>query len=159
MMTEVEPIRRTITVEAPPELAFEVFTARLDTWWPLEMHSRAADQRETEDVTAERVEFQAFVGGRVLEHLSNGDVLPWGEVLAWDPPNAFVLAWKPNANANPPTELEVRFVADGGGTRVELEHRGWERLGAIGPEARAGYGEGWITPLERFRDAVAREVA
>ena len=153
MMTEVEPIRRSVTVEADPELAFEVFTARLDSWWPLEAYSRGID--EADGATVERVEFQPFVGGRILEHLSNGDVLPWAEVIGWDPPHGFVLAWKPNANANPPTEFEVRFVADGEGTRVELEHRGWERLGPIALDARQGYGEGWIKTLERFRTAVA----
>jgi len=157
MKTEIEPIRRSVTVAAPPELAFEVFTARLDSWWPLETHSRAVDQGE--GVTPERVEFQPFVGGLVLEHLSDGAALPWGEVLTWEPPARFVLAWKPNSNANPPTELEVRFVAEGDGTRVELEHRGWERLGRIAVEARESYGDGWIKTLERFRDAIAKEVA
>jgi uncharacterized protein YndB with AHSA1/START domain len=159
MRTEVEPIRRSIVVRAPVETAFETFTARLDSWWPLHVHSRAVDRSEDEDLVAQRVEFQPYVGGRVLEHLSNGEILPWGEVLGWSPPSRFVLAWKPNANANPPTEVEVRFTPDGDGTLVELEHRGWERLGEIAFEARSGYGAGWIPILERFRDAVQEAVA
>ena len=159
MMTEVEPIRRSIAVAVGPEMAFEIFTARLDTWWPLESHSRAVDEFEEEGLTVDRIEFQPRVGGRVLEHLSDGQVLPWGEVLVWEPPSGFVLAWKPNASPRPPTELELRFLPEGEGTRVELEHRGWERLGEIAPEARSSYGEGWIRTLEMFRDAVEREVA
>ena len=159
MMTEVEPIRRSIAVAVAPDVAFENFTTRLDTWWPLEMHSRAVDEFEGEGLTVDRVEFQPRVGGQVLEHVSDGQVLAWGEVLEWEPPSRFVLAWKPNASPLPPTELEVRFLADGEDTRVELEHRGWERLGEIALEARSGYGGGWARTLESFRDAVEREVA
>ena len=31
--------------------------------------------------------------------------------------------------SRPPTEIEVTFTDEGGKTRVDLEHRGWERLG------------------------------
>ncbi len=156
-MSEIEPILASIFVGASPARAFEVFTRRLDTWWPLSTNSRAADAFE--GVTAERVEFEEHVGGRVLEHLSDGQVLPWGEVLVWEPPRRFVLAWKPNSSPRPPTELEVRFTPQGDGTFVELEHRGWERLGEIAEEARASYGSGWITTLELFGSAIEREVA
>ena len=44
----------------------------------------------------------------------------------------------------------MRFATHGGGTRVELEHRGWERLGAEAAEARASYDTGWDHVLGRF---------
>lgn len=158
-MSTIEPIRASTSVRLEPARAFELFTARIDAWWPLETHSRAADDFEGEDVKVERVEFQPVAGGRVLEHLSNGQVLPWADVLVWEPPIRFVLAWKPNSNANPPTELEVRFTPQSGGTLVELEHRGWERLGEIALQARGSYGEGWSISLDRFREAADREGA
>jgi hypothetical protein len=38
-MTETTvAVRRSVTVQAPPERAFEVFTAGFSTWWPLESH-------------------------------------------------------------------------------------------------------------------------
>ena len=156
-MSEFEPIRARVSVGATPARAFEVFTRGLDTWWPLETHSRAVDAFE--GVAAERVEFEERVGGRVLEHLSDGQVLSWGEVLVWEPPERFVLAWKPNASDLSPTELEVRFTPRGDGTLVELEHRGWERLGEIAEEASSSYGPGWKITLERFAGAIGREVA
>jgi hypothetical protein len=54
--------------------------------------------------------------------------------------------------AGPPTEVEVRFIADGDGTRLELEHRGRERVGAEAREVRDAYGapQGWITTLNVF---------
>jgi uncharacterized protein YndB with AHSA1/START domain len=158
-MSVIEPIRASTSVRLDPARAFDLFTARIDTWWPVETHSRAANDLEGEGVKVERVEFQPGAGGTVLEHLSNGQVLPWGEVLVWDPPARFVLAWKPNSNVNPPTELEVRFTAQPDGTLVELEHRGWERLGEIALQARGSYGEGWSISLGRFREAAEREVA
>ncbi len=51
----------------------------------------------------------------------------------------------------------MRFAADGEGTRVDLEHRGWERLGDIASEAREGYESGWPGVLELYR--AAAEVA
>ena len=74
-------------------------------------------------------------------------------------PDALVLAWKPNTSPRPPTELEVRFTPEGDGTLVELEHRGWERLGEIAQEVRAGYGEGWRATLDLFGQAIEKEVA
>ena len=54
-------------------------------------------------------------------------------------------------------EVEVRFSADGGGTLVELEHRGWQKLGARAAEARAGYDEGWTVVLgEHFAAAAGK---
>jgi len=74
---------------------------------------------------------------------------------------SFVLARKPHSRPVPPTEVEVRFVPDGEGTRVELEHRGWERVGAEASEVREGYASprGWVTTLNVFAAAIEREVA
>jgi uncharacterized protein YndB with AHSA1/START domain len=155
----IEPIRTSTSVRIDPARAFELFTARMDTWWPLETHSRAAYDFDGGSVKVERIDFQSFAGGKVLEHLSNGQVLPWGEVLVWEPPARFVIAWKPNSNSNPPTELEVRFTELPDGTLVELEHRGWERLGEIALQARESYGGGWTISLGRFHEAADREVA
>ena len=157
MTTSLDPIHVHTTVRLEPARAFELFTAGVNTWWPVERHSRAADQFD--GVKTERVEFQAFAGGHVLEHMSNGQTLPWGEVLVWEPPARFVLAWKPNSSERPPTEVEVRFVATPDGTRVELEHRGWERVREVADEARPEYAAGWERTLGRFAEAAEREAA
>ena len=56
-----------------------------------------------------------------------------------------VLEWKVNSAA-PPTEVEVRFSPDGDGTRVELEHRGWEQYPTGGADERGSYDTGWSHP-------------
>jgi uncharacterized protein YndB with AHSA1/START domain len=154
-MSDVDPIRRSVSVPIAPDRAFELFTARMDTWWPLAKLSRAASEFEGEGVKTERIEFPSEVGAPVLEHLSNGEALAWGEVLVWEPPARFVLAWKPHPRPDPPTELEIRFTADGDGSRVDLEHRGWERLGPDAAERRDGYAMGWELPLARFAEVAS----
>ena len=56
------------------------------------------------------------------------------------------------------SEVEVRFIAEGPGTtRVELEHRGFERMGegaAAMSEAVASPG-GWGSLLELFAETVS----
>ncbi|MCI0636152.1 MAG: SRPBCC domain-containing protein [Actinobacteria bacterium] len=153
-----EPIQRSVTVSCDPDRAFRLFTEEIGSWWPVETHSRAASDLEGQDVKVEQVEFQTRAGGQVLEHLSDGQILPWGEVTVWEPPNRFVLAWHPSFAERPPTELEVRFTPRDGETLVELEHRAWERLGAGFDELRGSYADGWGTTLERFR-AAAEAVA
>jgi hypothetical protein len=62
-----------------------------------------------------------------------------------------VLSWEVNAKA-PGTEVEVRFAEDGTGTRVDLEHRGWEKRTA---EDRAAYDTGWDQVLGHYVDRIA----
>jgi hypothetical protein len=38
-VSTVPPIRREILVDAGPAVAFEVFTAGIGQWWPVEEHS------------------------------------------------------------------------------------------------------------------------
>jgi uncharacterized protein YndB with AHSA1/START domain len=160
VMTQVEPIQRSVTVPLEPERAFELFTARMGTWWPIETHSRAEMELEDEDVHVESVEFQGHAGGQVLEHLSDGRVLPWAEVLIWEPPHRFVMAWKPHSRPQPATDVEVRFTPVDAGTLVELEHRRWERLAeTLAPEIYESYAGGWIGTLSRFAATAVRKVA
>lgn len=144
----IEPIHASVTIRRSPEEAFRVFTQEMGSWWPLQAFSIAEDSEGP--VKAESVVFEEREGGRVYEVMSDGTEGTWATILAWDPPQRLVLAWKPNLTDNPPTELEVTFTAETDGTRVDLEHRGWERLGDLAEEARAGYGENWGGVLALF---------
>ena len=151
-----DPIHASIAVHRAPEDAFRVFTRNIGTWWPVGDFSMAHDRQE-EGVKVESLVFEEREGGRVYEVMSDGTEGTWGIVLAWDPPRRLVLAWKPNLTDNPPTELEITFSLDGDGTLVELEHRGWERLGEFAQQAREGYGEGWTGVLSLFAHAAESE--
>jgi uncharacterized protein YndB with AHSA1/START domain len=145
----MEPIHAGVTVRRTPEDAFRIFTTEMGSWWPLQAFSIAEDTHGG-SVKAETVVFEDREGGRVIEVMSDGTEATWATILAWDPPRRLVLAWKPNLTDQPPTELEVTFTADGDGTRVDVEHRGWERLGALAEEARSSYGENWDGVLSLF---------
>jgi uncharacterized protein YndB with AHSA1/START domain len=156
-MTDLEPIRETVSVRAVPERAFDLFTAGMGDWWPVGDYSRAVSEFADDHVSVTRLEFQPRLGGAILEHVSDGRTLPWGEVVAWDPPRRVVMAWRPHALPEPPTELDVTFDADPDGTVVEVEHRGWERLSeGFRSQMYEIYVRGWTFTLGRFAEAANR---
>lgn len=150
-----EPVRKSVRVACDVETAFRIFVEDFSAWWPVERFSRTADEQYAPGVTLDRLIFEPRTGGRVYEVNSDGVEGSWAEVLAYEPPRRLVLAWKPNDREEPPTEVEIRFEPEADGTVVNLEHRGWERLGSRAGEARASHDVGWQIPLERFAAAVA----
>jgi uncharacterized protein YndB with AHSA1/START domain len=139
----VQPVRRAVTVSKSVEEAFRLFTKEISTWWPFPSHSIGGDDTVAAVFSPER--------GRLYEVHSDGSEHDWADILVWEPPNRFVLAWHPNPERR--TEVEVQFVPSGEGTRVELEHRGWERLGEVAHQARANYVTGWTLILGLYEDA------
>ena len=154
-MTEtIQPVVVAIDVRRGIEEAFRVFTAEIGAWWPVAGHSVEPDRVET-------VVLEGRVGGRLYERWHDGGEVDWGRVLAWEPPARLVLSWSPTLERRPPTEVEVRFLAvEPDHTRVELEHRGWERLGDLAAQARSSYEGGWPGVLDAFAGtAMARALA
>jgi hypothetical protein len=143
MSGPIEPVRASVEVRRGIEEAFRVFTAEIAGWWPVAGHSVEPDM-------VEAVVLEARVGGRLYERWRDGGEADWGRVLAWEPPTRLLLAWSPNPE-RAPTEVEVRFVAvEADHTRVELEHRGWERLGDLAAQARDSYDGGWPGVLDAY---------
>ena len=140
-----DPIRRELRIPVPPDRAFEFFFAELPRWWPVEEYSVHR--------SGSRVEVEPGPEGTIVEVGPSGDRIEWARVVTWDPPARLVLAWHPTWPAD--TDLEVRFRADGRETIVEIDHRGWERLGDDGPATRAVYDEGWSYTLPLFEAAAA----
>jgi uncharacterized protein YndB with AHSA1/START domain len=127
-----------VTVAAPPEKAFRRFTAEMSSWWPLASHS--VGQRDAESVTMEGRQ-----GGRIVERIRGGRECVWGTITAWEPPRRVAFTWHPGDDPARAQDVEVRFTAaaEGSSTRVELEHKGFERLGALAKRAHRGYPIGW----------------
>src|SRR5260221_11566007 len=87
-------------------------------------------------------------GGRIYEQAADGGEFSWGTLVAWEPPSRLVCEW---LVGDTPTELGVRFAADGdGGAGVGLEHRGWELFGKGGGQPRARDGKGWAGGRPRY---------
>jgi uncharacterized protein YndB with AHSA1/START domain len=97
------------------------------------------------------------VGGRWYELAEDGTRTDIGRIVTWEPPQRFVMSWDINSLWKPDTtvasEVEVRFIAEGASaTRVELEHRKFEQMGAEGgAKMRKDVDGGWPTLLEVFR--------
>ena len=151
----IAPVRRSVTVAATAQRAFEVFTAGIDRWWPKSHGIGATPVLESV--------IEPFEGGRWYSRHQDGSEVVVGHVRVWQPPERFVVSWeisadwKPDARVALASEVEVRFVAEGtASTRVELEHRNFERMGAqAGEKMRSDVNGGWPTLLELFANSAA----
>jgi uncharacterized protein YndB with AHSA1/START domain len=104
---------------------------------------------------AERVVLQDGVGGRIYERAHDGVEHEWGEVTVWEPPSRLAYLWHIGRGRAEATEVEIHFLPQGPSTtRVEIEHRGWERLGVVGDERRSQNQGGWQGLIPRFQAAV-----
>jgi uncharacterized protein YndB with AHSA1/START domain len=144
-----EPLTMSFDVACSPEHAFTVWTSKLSTWWPSD-HT-VSGQSGLEIV------LRSGVGGRIYERTVEGVEHDWGAVTIWEPPTRLAYEWYLRQDRADATEVEIRFRAQGDGTtRVEIEHRGWERLGAVGEERRARNRGGWESLLPHFRSAIEK---
>ena len=149
-MTEIaiEPLRLAFDVDRPADHAFAVWTRDIGRWWPVDHTASAEPGLE--------VVLEPRVGGRFFERTTDDREIDWGEVLVWEPPERFVYTWHLKRDRADATEVEIRFVPTSSATtRVEIEHRGWERLGTDGPAWRDRNRGGWDSLLPHYLAAVA----
>jgi uncharacterized protein YndB with AHSA1/START domain len=132
-----EAIRKTVVVSAPVEKAWRVFTEEIGSWWPLAANSLSGEDCETIVLDSERI----------YERAKDGTEHPWGRVLVWEPPKRVAFTWELDPEGRIGNEVEVTFIPEGGGTRVELEHRGWSEGTE---ESRKHYGDGWSGIMARY---------
>lgn len=135
--TEHTSVRRAVTVSAPIDRAFTVFTEDMAAWWDPEHHLVEG---------FEEMDVELRVGGRITDRGRDGASCTWARVLAYDPPNHFAFSWdisttwEIETDPSRTSEVHVRFFSETPtSTRVELEHKHLDR-----------HGEGW----EGMRDAV-----
>ena len=147
-VTATETIRKEIYVDASPETAFRVFTEQIGSWWPLQRYGIFESDVDT-------VVFEDRNPWVLVEKAKDGRESIWGEVLDYEFASRLRLTWHPGYTLEEmPTEIELTFAADGEGTTVVLEHRGWEKCAGDRRQARTGYDEGWETVLDVYKSAV-----
>ena len=148
-LTSVEPVRKSVTVPATPQRAFELFTAHIQEWWPLRTHSVGTQH-------AVGVAFGEGVGGAIVETMADGSTSVWGTITDWEPPRRVAFTWHAGTPEAEATRVEVTFTQDGpGSTVVRLVHSGWEGR-PDGATAREGYDSGWEPVIGSFARTVAR---
>jgi uncharacterized protein YndB with AHSA1/START domain len=142
------PLRMSFEVACSVEHAFDVWTAGIGTWWPRD---------HTTTGNAELVVLQSGVGGRIYERGPDGVEHDWGEVKVWEPPSQLTYSWHLGRDQGDAGEVDIRFLPSGGRTtRVEIEHRGWERAGDSGDAWRERNLTGWRTVTPYFIAAIAK---
>jgi uncharacterized protein YndB with AHSA1/START domain len=154
MQATESSVRTEITVDAPIEHTFKVFTEDIGSWWHPDHHI-------LEGELAEMV-FEPRVGGHIIDRATDGTECRWARVLTYDPPHRVVfswdisLAWELETDPDKTSEIEVTFETEGPDrTRVTLEHRNLERHGEGWERMRAAVGSGWPGGLERLAAYIA----
>lgn len=130
-MTTADAIVRTVDVSVDPVRAFDLFTAEIGEWF------RGGPYSWNDPAQAVGIRFEPGVGGRWLEvwDRATGEGYEMGRIVAWEPGRRLLVTYRSMfLPPEPLTEIEVRFEPIRSGTRVVLEHRGWERLA---PEIRS----------------------
>ena len=149
-MSGIPPVVKSVELERPPKIAFEVFTESFGRWWPHLGHSVG------EENVAEVV-MEARPGGRLLERWKDGSEHVWGTIGAFEPPDRLVFSWDPSGR-RAETEVEVTFTdTTSGGTYVELTHRNWHVIGIEAEELRSSYEVGWPRVLASFATFAEKE--
>jgi len=141
-----EPLRMSFDVDRTVETVFRVWTRNFAQWWPPSHTASGAD--------GVRVVFEPRLGGRIFEETPAGVTHEWGEITLWEPPHRLGYLWHLRSDRADATEVEITFAERDGATRVEVEHRGWDRLGAQGPGWREANQGGWSGLLPHFIEAV-----
>jgi len=145
-------VKKSVTVKASLEHAFQVFTEGFDTWCPRSHHIGKKPMV--------KAVIETRAGGRCLGREADGVECQWGTVTAWEPPRRLVIAWHitpgfqiVDVDPAKSSEVEIRFTPEPHGmTRVDLEHRHLERHGAGAEAIRAAVMSegGWPTLLRLF---------
>jgi hypothetical protein len=132
----VAPVRKEIEVPCRPDQAFRLFTEEIAQWWPLHSHSISGDR-------ARGCAIEPRPGGEFYEIDGDGRRQVWGTVRVWEPPGRLAFTFHPGRDAANAGTVEVRFAPSGNGSRVTLEHHGWELLGEQAIAMRQSYDHGW----------------
>jgi len=145
---DVEPIRRSISVSWSPEKAFHRFTADFAKWWPRYSNSIGGKR-------VKQVVFEARVGGRIYEEHHDGTRFAWGIITVLEPPRRVAFTFHAARAESDAQEVEVSFVSEGTGTRLELVSRGWENMSRDAKRARGGYRLTWGVALDTYAGRVS----
>lgn len=137
-------VRRSIVIEASPERIWEEFTnaERMQRWF-----------------LCQRLVLEPYVGGRFETEGDHGAThyVLGGKVLTYDPPRDLTVEW----GWIPPRWPDVTLLSfrllpeDGGRTRVEIIHHGFERLEDRAHDVYETFESGWdLSGLEALKRVV-----
>lgn len=132
-----------LRVAAPAGRTFSAFTGEIGEWWCPNGLFQFTDRG------GGRLAFEPDPPERLVEIGTDGERFEIGPVTVWDPPRRLVFGWRQAGfPAGRSTEVSVRFEPVPDGTRVTVEHFGWD---AIPQDHAARHG----FPLSAFQQRLA----
>ena len=143
-MKAKETARVTTVVAVDPATAFSVFTDEIGAWWRHKVRDLFREGR------VGVMKFEPGPNGRLLETYADAPDDPFevGRVLSWIPGERLVFEWRQRGfGSNDVTEVDVRFEAVANGTRITLEHRGWDKIPTEHPARHGWQGEAFVTMI------------
>jgi uncharacterized protein YndB with AHSA1/START domain len=152
-VSATDSVTTSVEVAVDPITAFEVFTEEIDEWYQRGPYSWKNPER------AVAVRFEPGVGGRWIEvwDEETGEGYDFGRIKAWERGKRLLLDYLVHDGGHV-TEVEVRFEPTEGGTRVVLEHRGWDALpAAVAAAGVANVQKGEPVLLGWFAEYIEKE--
>jgi uncharacterized protein YndB with AHSA1/START domain len=130
-------IVKSVTLQLAPTAAFELFTQRINDWWP-------ADRRHTQDPSSK---IFMLASGRFYERTPDGHEVDLGHVRRWEPPGRILLDFFIATGREQPTKVEITFTAQKDGTQVTVIHRPTATSENLWAERAPRYGRSWDAVL------------
>ena len=141
-------IRKSIWVEGSQEISFRAFCEEIGQWWP---KGPSFGGKDLKDMIIE-----GRVGGRIREIYADNSEYEIGRVTSYQPPAVVAFTWRA-PSWDKTTQVEVRFNPERNGTRIELEHSGWEHDEKL-RDGRKSYDGGWEMILGIYQKHAASAV-
>jgi hypothetical protein len=110
-------IRKSVVLPLTPIAAFELFTQRIDAWWP-------ADRRHFQDASSQIFMLQS---GRFYERTWDGREVELGRVRTWDFPRQILLDFFVATGPENPTQVDITFSALDGSTASDRDPLAYAR--------------------------------
>lgn len=142
-----ESVVASIEVALDPATAFAIFTEEIGQWW------RPGPINWNDSRKAVGIRIDGHMGGHWIEvhNAGTGEGFDCGRITGWEPGVRFTLEYRDAGHDLDDTTVEVRFDAVGDGTRVTLEHSGWEHVAArVVRQKRNAKRYGWANILNWY---------
>lgn len=139
-------IKKTVEVPLPPQVAFDLFTKDIASWWPTASHSLSAQDGETpKDITV-----KPGIGGEIFETKKDGSKAPWARITVWEPGHKIACDWFVGRDEAEATKVLVVFTPSARGTVLHLTHSGFNVLDSEAQAIKGQYHSGWDIVLAPY---------
>ena len=138
-----ELLTRTISLNCGIEHAFDVFTDKIDLWWP-RGHRKHHDGALRLDA------------GALIDRSPDGTEWTMATVAAFDPPSLLRLDWYPGS-PGAPTSVEIRFAGDDAHAEIVVTHRPLLETKSIWPQRVELFERGWNSVLPALKTFIEEQ--